>query len=67
MSNRKSPTGKGNADIYGIPAILAVVSGIGLAAALVWDGFMDYFSALAIAVPLFAAAWRIGSSRARAR
>lgn len=42
---------------YRAPAIIAVVSGVGLIFALVGDGLWDVMSWLAVGLPLAIAAW----------
>jgi hypothetical protein len=43
--------------IYRVPAIIALVSGVGLIFALVGDGLWDVMSWLAVGLPLAIAAW----------
>lgn len=50
------------ARIYAIPAMLAVVSCVGLVAALASEGLWDVLSGIAVSLPLVVAAWRIGRS-----
>ena len=45
------------AKVFGVPAVLAVISGIGLVTALLWEGAADFASGAAVAAPIVAIAW----------
>jgi hypothetical protein len=46
--------------IWGAPILLAMISAIGLIAALLHDGIGDVVSWIALAVPVVAALWHAG-------
>lgn len=48
----------GSARVFGVPALLAAVSGFGLLSALIGDGPWDALSWAALAVPLAVIAWK---------
>lgn len=54
---KKSLTGL---QIWGAPILLAMISSIGLIAALLHDGIGDMVSWIALAVPVVAALWLAG-------
>lgn len=48
---------------FGIPTIIALVSVIGLIAALTGDGWRDMVSWIGLALPVAAVSWAIGVQR----
>jgi hypothetical protein len=52
--------------IYRIPAVIALISAVGLTSALLGDGMWDMLSWLALAVPVALAAMHWRRSRTRA-
>jgi len=55
MARRKVPLGK----VFGMPALLGVLSLIGLVSALVGDGPFDLLSWLGLLAPVAAIAWAL--------
>lgn len=43
--------------LWGVPIVLGVLTAIGLVAALLGDGFLDYVSAVALGVPVVLGTW----------
>lgn len=52
--------------IWGVPVVLGVLSLVGLVLALVSDGWGDWLSALALAVPAAVALWGFRSRHTKA-
>lgn len=53
--------------VYGIPALLALVTSCGLLSALLGDGLWDALSWIALAIPLAVLAWYLVQGRRRSR
>lgn len=49
--------------IFAVPSFIAVLSCIGLVAALTGDGWRDALSWIALAVPIIAVAWAMKARR----
>ncbi len=43
--------------LWGVPILLGILTVIGLVAALLGDGLLDYVSALALGIPVALGAW----------
>ncbi|WP_181259108.1 hypothetical protein [Pseudoduganella armeniaca] len=43
--------------LWGVPILLGILTTIGLVAALLGDGLLDYVSAIALAIPIGLGAW----------
>jgi len=43
--------------LWGVPIVLGVLTAIGLVAALLGDGFLDYVSAVALGIPVALGTW----------
>ncbi|MBA2124726.1 hypothetical protein DLM45_00590 [Hyphomicrobium methylovorum] len=62
MSEPSSTRPKTLRQIFAVPLLLAIVSGVGLVAALLEDGVQDYFWSAAVGLPLAAIAWHVWRS-----
>ena len=51
--------------VFGMPAVLAIASAIGLLSALFGDGFWDWLSWLALGAPIGVIAWVLATVRVR--
>jgi hypothetical protein len=57
MSRASNRRRLGNREIWSAPALLAVLTGVGLTAALLADGVGDWLSWLTLGVPVATVAW----------
>ncbi len=51
--------------IWAVPVVLALLSGIGLVAALLGDGIWDVVSWITLAAPIVLVLWHVGRSGSR--
>ncbi|HAC58027.1 hypothetical protein [Parvibaculum sp.] len=61
--NDKTPRRGGFRHIFGVPAVLAIISLVGLIAALVGDGWLDFLSWVTLGVPIAVMFWAYGRRR----
>ena len=61
------PSRQSLTQIFSVPAVIAIVSAVGLLAALLGDGLWDAVSWLALAVPVAVALGCVARSRRRSR